>query len=179
MHFDGLLPRTATEAARKQFDSSMHMLAAAVDVCHDEVWQGCYLGFPFPVWHQVYHAAYFVDYWFRDTYDGSEFRSMVFDRRIPTEYEHEMPSGLLVSREDMRAYLAGIKVKTSRIFDSLHDGLLSRPIITGKSDYTYLDMVMGQVRHVMYNVGYLNAVFRSLGMQESDWYAYNEQAAGG
>ena len=173
-----LPPRTAAEAARKQFDSSMHMLAAAVDACTDEVWRGTYLGFPFPVWYQVYHAAYFVDFWFRDAYDGSDWRSMAFDGRIPPEYEHDLPAGILVSREEMRAYLAGIKVKTSRIFDSLHDSLLSRPIIAGQSDYTYLDMVMGQVRLVMYNVGYLNAVFRSLGMQESDWYAYNEQAAG-
>lgn len=174
---DSLPLRTAAEAARKQFDFSMQMLAKAVDVCTDEVWQGTYLGFSFPVWYQVYHAAYFVDFWFRDAYDGSDFRSMALDERIPPEYEHELPAGILVSREEMRAYLAGIKVKTSRIFDNLHDGLLSQPIIAGQSDYTCLDMVMGQVRHIMYNVGYLNAIFRSLGMQEADWFANNEQAA--
>ena len=27
----------------------------------------------------------------------------------------------------------------------------------------------------MYNVGYLNGILRSLDLNESDWYAYNEK----
>jgi len=174
MKENDLPSRAAAEAVRKQFDSSLHMLATAVEVCTDDVWRGCYFGFPFPVWYQVYHVAFFVDYWFRHTYDGSDFRSMMFDERIPPEYEHEVLADICITREEMREYLSSIKVKTSRIFDSLHDGLLSKPIIPGQSDYTYMDMVMGQVRHIMYNAGYIYAVFRSLGLKESDWYAYNE-----
>ena len=169
------LPRQAAEAMRGQFGSTLTMLEAFVRLCPREVWEGCYFGFPYPVWYQVFHAAFFVDFWFRDGYNGGEYRCMTFDGRIPPEFEHEVAPGLTVSREDMLLYLDKLKTKTERFFDNLHDGMLGKRIAMDAEQYTYADVVLCQTRHVMYNVGYLNGILRSLGLEESDWYAYNEK----
>ena len=166
--------RVAAEASRNQFASSFHMLKTFVDLCPDEVWDARFYGFQYPVWYQAYHVAFYVDYWFREDYGGGEFRSMVFDDRIPPEFEHEVPEGVFLSRQQMLEYLEAIGRKLDRFFDALTDGMLSQPILPGQDKFTYLDVLTGQHRHVMYNVGYLNGILRGLDLPESDWYSYNE-----
>ena len=169
------LPRRAVESAQGQFMSTLKMLKTFVEVCPQTVWESCYFGFPYPVWYQVFHASFFIDFWFRDKYDGSEYRCMVFDKSIPPEFEHELDPALVVSRENMLDFLDRLAVKLARFFDNLHDGMLGENIVKGDDSYTYEDVVLGQTRHVMYNVGYLNGILRSLNLNESDWYAYNEK----
>ncbi len=164
--------RIVTEAARNQFDSCYAMLQTLVDVCPKAIWQEVFSGVPF--WYQVYHVAYFVDYWFREVYNEDEFRSMRFDDRIPPEFETEIDPALIISQQDMKEYLRRIHVKTTRIFDHLNDEGLALPIVPGQEDHTYTDIILSQIRHIMYNIGYLNGILRSRRSQESDWYAYNE-----
>lgn len=166
--------RPAVEVCRQQFDSCYRMLCRLVDVCPDEVWRMCPYGFPYPVWHQVYHVAYFIDYWLREAYDGSGFPTMAFDSRIAPEFEHEPPADALITRPEMSAYLRQISNKLTRFFASMNDEQLTQPIIADQPNFTYLDVIITQIRHIMYNVGYVNGILRSLDLPESDWYAYNE-----
>ncbi len=172
---DSAPSRRAAEAARGQFNSTLRMLKTFIEVCPQPVWERCYFGFSYPVWYQVFHAAYFIDYWFREAYDGSEYRCMTFDEKLPPEFEREVDASLMVSREDMLLFMDRIAQKTGRFFDHLDDVKLGDDIVTGVPNYTYADVVFAQVRHVMYNVGYLNGILRSLDLEESDWYAYNEK----
>ncbi len=169
------VPGRAAESARYQFASTLHMLRGVVEVCPQTVWESCYFGFEYPFWYQVYHAAFFIDYWFRDAYDGSPWQSMDFDPRIAPEYEHLPPSDAVISRETMLVFLEKLRIKTERFFDGLTNEKLSRNIIPKNDSCTYADVVFCQIRHVMYNVGYLNGILRSLNLPESDWYAYNEK----
>ncbi|MHB8130976.1 MAG: DinB family protein [Mobilitalea sp.] len=164
--------RLITEATRNQFDSTYKMLTTLVDICPDSVWYEYQHGAPF--WYHIFHVTFFIDFWFRDTYDDSEFRSMTFDERIMPEFEQKINPEVSVSRTDMREYLEKIHVKTSRIFDSLDDEQMGVPIVAGSDKFTYTDVIMGQIRHIMYNIGYLNKILRDHGAEESDWYAYNE-----
>lgn len=166
--------RVAVETCRNQFHSSYRMLCTLVDVCPDSVWLSCYYGFTYPIWYQVYHVVYFIDFWLRDAYDDREFRSMVFDERIAPEFEHEPPEAVTLSRTDLKAYLAKIGEKLCHFFDSLTDAHLTQPILPGQDQVTYLDVIITQQRHIMYNIGYLNGILRGLNLPESDWYAYNE-----
>lgn len=164
------MPRAAAEAARNQFDSSFKMLTTLADVCPDGVWYDTFNDVPF--WYQVYHVAYFIDYWFRDDYTSPQFKVMQFDERIPPEFEYDVDDSLAVSRSDIKEYLKRIHVKTARIFDTLDDSKLGSVI--PMENYTNLDVIMAQSRHIMYNIGYLNGILRSKGLAESDWWAYNE-----
>ncbi len=59
--------RSAITANKNQFFSTYHMLKKIVEVCPDDVWAKYFHKIPF--WYQVYHCAFFIDYWFRDEYE--------------------------------------------------------------------------------------------------------------
>lgn len=159
-------------AAQNQFFSSYQMLETLVHVCPDEVWTGVFHEVPF--WYQVYHTAYFVDYWFRAEGADKPSLCMLFDSRIPPEFEHDVPEGVSISRADLSEYLRRIRSKLDAIFASMNDASLARPVFDGAEEYTLLDVFLTQARHIMYNVGYCNGILRRLSLEESDWYAYNE-----
>jgi hypothetical protein len=167
-----VLSRTYIAILEDQFLSGFRMLETLADVCPDEVWHGVYSGVP--LWYQVYHTAYFVDFWFRKDYEADDFLIMRFDSRIPPEFDWELPEGVSIPRAEMREYLRRIRGKLCRIFANLDDGMLSLVPIASEAAVTLLDIFLSQTRHVMYNVGYCNGILRERGLPESDWYAYNE-----
>ncbi len=164
--------RMITETLRNQFDSTFHMVRVLVKVCPNEIWAASYNEVPF--WQQVFHYVYFIDFWMRERYDDSEWRTMIFDDAYTTDLYADSYEGLFISREKMMEYLQAIQTKTTRIFDNLNDKKLSASVYKNDPQYTYTDVILGQIRHVMYNIGYLNGILRELGLPESDWYAYNE-----
>lgn len=166
--------RRITEAAENQFVSSFQMLCHFVTVCPEAVWDSCFFGFPYPVWYQVYHTARAIDDWLQDDYQRERELCLSFDSRIPPEFEHPPDHSLKITQTEMRAYLALLSAKISRFYAKLHDEMLGTEITEHSVHFTYADVLLGQNRHVMYNVGYLNAVLRSLHLDESDWYSYNE-----
>jgi len=168
------MKRTITEALRGQFDSTLHMAFVLIDVCPETVWSASYNEVPF--WQQVFHYVYYIDFWMRERYDDSEWRSMIFDDKYSTDLYAESYEGLFISREKMREYLKAIQLKTTKVFDRLHDDILGDSAVdTGLPYiYTHADIITGQIRHIMYNIGYLNGILREQALPESDWYAYNE-----
>lgn len=166
------MQRVITEVLRNQFDSTFHMARVLVQVCPSEIWAKTYNDVPF--WQQVFHYVYFIDFWMRETYGDSEWRSFIFDDAYTTDLYAESYEGLFIAQVKMLEYLDTIQTKTSRIFDSLNDEKLYVPVCNGAEHHTYADVIVGQIRHIMYNIGYLNGILRELGLPESDWYAYNE-----
>lgn len=164
--------RLITEALRNQFDSTFHMAHVLVKVCPEKVWASSYNEVPF--WQQVFHYVYYIDFWMRENYDSSEWRTKIFDDAYTTDLYAESYEGLLISQADMLAYLDVIQTKTTCIFDHLNDDKLSASVYNNDPQYTYTDVILGQIRHIMYNIGYLNGILRELGLPESDWYSYNE-----
>jgi len=156
---------------REQFLSCYQMLETLVEVCPDDIWAGEFNGVPF--WYQVYHTAYFVDYWFREDSAGAGFP--VF--RFPPEFEWDVPDDAFTPREDMQEYLRLIREKLTRIFASMKESDLSHPAFMQEPEVTLLDAIFSQTRHVMYNIGYCNGILRERNLAEADWYAYNEPDA--
>lgn len=164
--------RLITEALRKQFDSTFHMARILVKVCPEKIWATSYNEVPF--WQQVFHYVYFIDFWMREKYDDSEWRTMIFDDAYTTDLYADSYEGLFISQDKMLEYLDVIQMKTTCLFDNLNDEKLSTSVYGNNPQYTYTDVIIGQIRHIMYNIGYLNGILRELGLPESDWYAYNE-----
>lgn len=167
------MQRRATEAMKNQFLSTFQMATMLVEVCPDDVWMTRYYDVPF--WHQVFHFVTFIEYWLRDAYDGGEYRSMMFHESVDREIDAVIPEDVSVSRAEMQEYLGKIRVKVERFFEGLDDEKLGEPIEPGNLLYTYTDVIVGQIRHIMYNIGYLNGILRERDLPESDWYSYNEE----
>ena len=169
------MKKIATETLRKQFDSTLYMAKVLVEVCPDKVWSAVFNGVPF--WQQVFHYTWFIDFWMREEYtdyDSDDWQVMNFSPEYTPDLDKESYAGQLIPREVMSAYLKAIQAKTTRVFDALNDEKLNTPVFSSGPPHTYTDVIMGQIRHIMYNIGYLNGILRTLGLPESDWYAYNE-----
>ncbi len=166
------MKRLITESLRNQFDSTLHMARVLVKVCPEKVWATSYNEVPF--WQQVFHYVYFIDFWMRERYDDSEWRTIIFDDAYTTDLYADSYDGLFIQQDKMLEYLDEIQAKTTRIFDNLDDEKLNVSVLNEDPKHTYTDVILGQIRHIMYNIGYLNGILRELGLPESDWYAYNE-----
>lgn len=164
--------RIITETLRNQFDSTFHMARVLVEICPEKIWATSYNGVPF--WQQVFHYVYFIDYWMREKFDDNEWRTMIFDDTYTTDLYADSYEGLFISQAKMLEYLDVIHSKTTYLFDNLNDEKLGTSVFDNDPLYTYADVIIGQIRHIMYNIGYLNGILRELGLPESDWYAYNE-----
>jgi hypothetical protein len=149
------------------------MLKNLIHLVPEEQWNTDYNGVP--MWKQVYHVVYYIDYWLRLKYDESEFRCVIFDERISPELNIHTDGDLSITRTQMADYLEKIHIKTEQFFQALQDEDLAAPIISGVENYTYLDVITGQIRHIMYNIGYCNALLREQKLPEADWYSYNEK----
>lgn len=166
------MQRSITEALRNQFNSTFHMARVLVKVCPEEVWAASFNEVPF--WQQVFHYVYFIDFWMRERYDDSEWRTIIFDDAYTTDLYADSYEGLFISQDKMQEYLDAIQAKTQRIFNDMNDEKLNVSVYNNDPQYTYTDVILGQIRHIMYNIGYLNGILRERGLPESDWYAYNE-----
>jgi len=159
---------------KRQFEISYQMLLEMVEACPEDLWTKINGGFPF--WQQLYHTAYWIDFWLREAYDGSEFRSMIFDGSISFELNREVKTfKSYLTKEQLKEYLMKIHLKTERIFEKLNDEMLMTPIIPGKDDYTYSDVILEQVRHIMYHVGHCNSILRSKGLPAVEWIAHDDK----
>jgi hypothetical protein len=166
------MKRLITEVLRNQFDSTFHMARVLVEVCPKEIWAESYNQVPF--WQQVFHYVYYIDFWMREKFDENEWRSMIFDDAYTTDLDAGSYEGLFISQDKMLEYLDAIQTKTTSLFHGLDDEKLSVSPWKNGPQHTYAEIIAGQIRHIMYNIGYLNGILRELGLPESDWYAYNE-----
>ena len=65
---------------KRHFEPSFEMLAKLVEYCPESLW--CEPPGKAPIWQHLYHTAYFIDFWLREDYSGTEFRSMLFSLGI-------------------------------------------------------------------------------------------------
>ena len=149
------------------------MQQVLIDICPDKVWANTFNSVPF--WRQVFHVVYFIDFWMRESYEiDKEWHVMFFDDAYTPDLDAENFDGLFIAKASMAEYLEKIQIKTTKIFDGLNDKILRETIAFENSEFTYADIISTQIRHIMYNIGYLNGILRCLGLPESDWFAYNE-----
>ncbi|MCL2406276.1 MAG: hypothetical protein FWC92_12145, partial [Defluviitaleaceae bacterium] len=94
---------------------------------------------------------------------------------VTPDYNTPLEQNIFLSQDDMQSYLKKIYTKTMRVFSNLTDENLGKPIINGGSmEYTHMDVIIGQIRHIMYHVGYLNSFLKRENSPVSNWYAHNE-----
>jgi uncharacterized damage-inducible protein DinB len=158
------------EILKRSFDPSLEMLQVLVEKCPEGLWLDDRVGFPF--WQQVWHVAFFIDFWLREDYSrGAEYRVMTFDKDLPVELDRRSDEHL--TREEAAEYLKRLQEKADRFFSSLDDARLLEPIVEGRP-VTYLDVIIGQIRHIQYHVGHGNCILKSSGAETSGWLAFNE-----
>ena len=167
-----------TEIMKRNFISCLNMMEKIIDNCPADLWVKIYAGFPF--WQQVYHALESVDYWFRESY------RYVYDDETPKVWKpnKNVTSELdkskkvfsdILSKEEIQQYLSCIYGKTDLFFSNLNDHKLKQPIAENNYEFTCLDVIDMQIRHVMYHVGHCICILRSHTDIEIEWVSHNER----
>ena len=102
-----------------------------------------------PCWRWVYHALHSADKWFINPFVYEE----------PAFHEEGMdnpdnPTNIVLSDEELLAYLDRIEAKTLSYLDSLTDEMLyEKP---ENCPYTRMELVLRQFRHLSFHTGMLN-----------------------
>ena len=121
-----------------------------------------------PCWRWVYHALHSADKWFINHADYTEPEFHRGDMDNP-----EKPCPVVLSDEELLAYLDWVEQKTYDYLDSLTDEMLvEKP---ESCPYTRLELVLRQFRHISFHTGMLNGQTILATGQFPMWVSETEQ----
>jgi len=154
------------------------MMEHIVNNCPVDLWEAKNGGFPF--WQQVYHSLESVDYWLRENYNS------IYDDEAPKVWNPkknvtaELNENIVASRDsltkmELQHYLGCLYEKADTFFNNLNDNRLKMPIAEDNFEFTYLDIINMQVRHVMYHVGHCICILRTHTDIDVEWISHNER----
>jgi hypothetical protein len=122
-----------------------------------------------PIWQQVYHVLYGIDYWFSESKESF----------VPPEFKSDVNSVLgeeskgFIEQEDMLDYLAYVETKTNKFIKGLNTTKVTAPSNL-YSKWTNLDVILEQIRHFQHHLGYLNRVLLKCKIKPVEWEFYEE-----
>ena len=156
----------------QQFGASIDMLVNAIGACPDALYQNNKRFF-----YTAYHAAVFLEYYLTVP---------------PTDFEPQLPF-TIVEKEDMPAaalddvlpdkqysksqllkYLKSGKEKCHNVIMGIEENGNPRfieDVGVGKMDYSLIEIVLYNMRHVQHHVAQLNLMLRNEGLEPPKWEA--------
>jgi hypothetical protein len=156
----------------EQFGASIDMLINALDACPEQLYRSNKRFF-----YTSYHVAVFLDYYLTVPPDD-------FDPQLPftITVKEDMPEGslddVLPDRHYTKAQLLGY-IKTSR--EKCHKLVLGikehgnprfiEDVEVGKMNYSLIEILLYNMRHVQHHVAQLNTLLRDHGVTPPKWVA--------
>lgn len=153
--------KTLKQSIGDQFGASIDMLENAIQTCSDSLWEQ-EMAFS----HLAYHTLFFLDYYLT-------LQPVGFTQPAPfrhSEFEDE-PSKDIFQKEEILDYLNFCKGKLGHLLTSLtEESAQSRWINESKTmDYSMIEILLYNLRHVQHHVGQLNRMLRQNGIDAPDW----------
>jgi hypothetical protein len=135
-----------------QFGASMEMLENAIAMCPDKNWDTSSR-----IWYNVYHCLFWTNYYLSTKPDEfvppSTFSFSEFD-----------PSGKLpertYSKDELITYLTHCKDKAHQLISLLTFEKLNERWINEYKDFSLLEILMYNMRHIQHHAAQLNLVLR-------------------
>lgn len=138
------------------------MLEQAIEICPKSLWSQKNID-P-PIWQQIYHILYGIDYWFSKTKDA--FAPPVFNSEVHAVLGEEAKG--FIEQEDMKDYMDYVENKAEKHLMDLDCESISSPSPI-YSKWTNLDVIMEQLRHFQHHLGYLNRVLLKCKLKPIEW----------
>lgn len=108
-----------------------------------------------PLWKQLYHLLYWLDYWF---IDPLAFSPPAFHEAHFMQPDAASPNSL--TKAQLIDYLEAIRVRIERYLADITPPELERQTEVRGRTRSRLDMILGQFTHVAHHLGYICAVVR-------------------
>ncbi len=149
----------------RQLKPSFTMLENIIELCPKSLWSQKNID-P-PIWQQIYHVLYGVDYWFSKSKDA--FSPPVFKEEVNSVLGEESKG--FIEKSDMVEYLNFVYSKSEKFISKLDTDTVLGPS-TLYPKWTNLDVIIEQVRHVQHHIGYLNRILLKCKLNPVEWEMY-------
>jgi hypothetical protein len=156
-------------SVRDQFGASLDMLENAINACTESVWKND-LSFS----RLSYHTLFFLDYYLT-------LQPVGFAPPLPfvhSEFEDE-PAAEVFRQPEILDYLHTCRAKMGLVLSELTEELAQSRWINESHtmNYSVLEILLYNLRHVQHHVGQLNVILRKNGIEAPDW-VYREGSGG-
>jgi hypothetical protein len=138
-----------------QFGASLQMLGNAVRACPEEVW-GDEISF-YEFWYYAYHTIFWTDFYL------SNIPEEEFTPPAPFtlgEFEADVLPPRVYEKTELLVYLEFVKTKCGTHILGLSDQSMMQHLKIGQRDYSLLEWLLYNLRHVQHHAAQLNLLLR-------------------
>ena len=145
----------------QQFGAAIDMLENAISACPEKLWDT-----PVRFWYTAYHTIFFLDYYLCETPDNfippAPFSLSEFDANKSMPERNYTQQELLV-------YLHFCRQQCKNKIASLTEEKALDRWINSKRDYSNIEILLYNMRHVQHHTAQLNLVLRQSGFTAPPW----------
>lgn len=109
----------------------------------------------FPTWKNFYHCIHSLD---KNFIDPSKYQEPgLHEKNMDVIY---LITPRILSKKELMDYYQIVKDKVNNYLDNLTDALLLEKAVLNNNEYTRLELILAQLRHVFYHVGYIHCCIK-------------------
>ncbi len=145
------MDKKINESIWRQFGASIDMLENAINLCPEEFWDT-----EKKFWYISYHCLFWLDYYL--TLDPPNFKPpLPFNL---SEFENGVLPDRTYSKKELISYLGYSRKKCQSLISSMTDGIANSRWNNSKKDFTVLEILLYNMRHVQHHTAQLNLLMR-------------------
>jgi hypothetical protein len=153
-----------------QFGGALQMLENAIVACPAEVWGD--ERHPHAFWYLAFHTLWWTDYYSSESTNG-------FHPPAPFTLDELDPAGVLpeqiYSKDELLRYLDFGRDKNRTLIKGLTPERAQRRFINDFKNFSLLELVIYNTRHVQHHAGQLNLLLRQRTGSTPGWASLPEQ----
>ena len=145
----------------KEFGAAIDMLENAVAACPESRWKD-----NSKFWYNAYHVIFFLDYYL--TEEEEKFHPPAPFTLSEFNAEGEMPERVY-DKSELITYIRYCREKCRKLISELTDENMQKRFINKYRNYSRLEIIIYNMRHVQHHAGQLNLLLRQNGNEPPDW----------
>ena len=140
------------EALWKQFGAAIDMLENAISFCPENLWDN-----EIKFWHNAFHCLFYLDYYL--TLEPANFSPPPPFGLSEFDPDGAMPERTY-SKEELLNYLQAGRIKCHSLIASLNEDIASARWANEYKDFSVLEILLYNLRHVQHHAAQLNLLLR-------------------
>jgi hypothetical protein len=109
----------------------------------------------FKTWRHFYHVIHSLD---KNFIDPGNYIEPIFHKKDLSIIDIEDEN--ILTKDEIKKYYEDVKYKITSYIDKLDDDALAEGMIFNKMKFTRIELILAQLRHVFFHVGYLHCCIK-------------------
>jgi hypothetical protein len=109
----------------------------------------------FKTWRHFYHLIHSLD---KNFIDPGNYIEPKFHKKNLNTIDIEDEN--VLTKNEIKKYYENVKYKTTEYINKLNDEILAEEINFNEMKFTKLELILAQLRHIFYHVGYLHCCIK-------------------